>query len=193
MQAVMGVYRNWPVAAKSPNSSPRIESTRNQIAIPRIVLSERSIDRRLPTASLSWAGLLPSGPLRRDLQSGSSSTINAPRCLSNGFHFFPQRFAAALAAIWERLRGLSAAALAAPPFRPPRRPSATAAGFFGFTTGGSVFGSSPMDSMKIRCASSFGSRGRVFERSGIRDPIIPTAAGTSIARNFKLTHYRWAT
>ena len=81
--------------------------------------------------------------------------------------FLPQRFAAALAAICERLRGLRAAALAAPPFRPPRRPKATAAGFFGFTAGGSVFGASPMDSRKTRWASSLGSRGRVLERSGM--------------------------
>jgi hypothetical protein len=102
-------------------------------------------------------------------------------------HFFPHRFAAALAAIWERLRGDSAAALAAPPFSPPRRPSATAAGFFFF--GGSVFGCSPIDSRNTLCASWFGSRGRVFERSGIREPIIPTVVLESTKRFFKLTHY----
>jgi hypothetical protein len=46
-------------------------------------------------------------------------------------HFFlPHRVLAALAAIWVRLRGLSLAALAVPPFSPPRRPRATAWGFF---------------------------------------------------------------
>jgi hypothetical protein len=95
--------------------------------------------------------------------------------LSHGYAL-PQRFAAALAAICERFFGVRAAALAAPPFSPPSRPNATAAGFFTFTSGGTVFGTSPMDSRKIWCASSFGSRGRMdfgmmpslsqFSRSG---------------------------
>lgn len=82
-------------------------------------------------------------------------------------YFFPHRTFAAFAAIWERLRGPRAAALAAPPFRPPKRPRATAAGFLTFTAGGSVFGAWPVDSSMIRYASSFGSRGRVVERSGM--------------------------
>lgn len=69
-------------------------------------------------------------------------------------YFFPHRFAAAFAAICDRFFGDSAAARAAPPFSPPRRPRATACGFFvgstGFSTGafGSNFGASPMDSRK---------------------------------------------
>lgn len=82
-------------------------------------------------------------------------------------YFFSQRLAAALAAICERFLGLSAAARAMPPLSPPRRPSATAAGFLGFTSGAPVFGVSPMDSRKIWCASWFGSRGLLLERSGI--------------------------
>jgi hypothetical protein len=106
------------------------------------------------------------------------------------FHYFlPQRLAAALAAIWERFFGPSAAALAAPPFNPPRRPSATAAGFFGLITGGALTGASPMDSRKIRCASSLGSRGLVFERSGI-PPAWAIAVPMSRGSNFKLTHYQ---
>jgi len=82
------------------------------------------------------------------------------------YAFLPQRFSAAFAAIAERFFGDSAAARAAPPFRPPSRPRATAFGFLGL--GGAVFSTSPMDSRKTRCASSFGSRGReFFERSGM--------------------------
>ena len=84
--------------------------------------------------------------------------------------FLLQRALAALAAIWDRFLGLMAAALAAPPFNPPSRPRATAAGFLGLACGGSVLGASPMDSRNTRCASCAGSRGRVFERSGIADP-----------------------
>jgi len=43
--------------------------------------------------------------------------------------FLPQRAAAALLAIFLRLLGDRASALAFPPLRPPRRPRATAAGF----------------------------------------------------------------
>jgi hypothetical protein len=75
-----------------------------------------------------------------------SRTASDPR-----YGFFCQRALAALAAIWERFLGVNAAALAAPPFNPPNRPSATAAGFLGL--GGSVRGASPMDSRKMRCAS----------------------------------------
>src|ERR1039458_7760044 len=89
--------------------------------------------------------------------------------------FLFQRAFAALAAIWDRLRGDSAAALASPPFRPPNRPSATAWGFLvgsmGFNWGcaGSNLGAWPVDSSMIWYASWFGSRGRTFfDRSGIR-------------------------
>lgn len=44
--------------------------------------------------------------------------------------FFPQRERAAFFAIAERLAALNFAARAFPPFNPPSRPSATAAGFF---------------------------------------------------------------
>src|SRR5579862_6336084 len=83
------------------------------------------------------------------------------------FSDFDQRAFAALAAICDRFFGPNAAALAAPPFSPPNRPNSTAAGFFGLMAGGSVLGASPMDSKKTRWANSFGSRGRVFERSGM--------------------------
>ena len=42
---------------------------------------------------------------------------------------------AARAAIWDRFRGPSAAALATPPFSPPRRPSVNACGFFAGSAG----------------------------------------------------------
>ena len=84
-----------------------------------------------------------------------------------GYRFLPHRVFAALAAIWDRLRGLSFAALAAPPFKPPRRPSATAAGFLGFSSGW-YFGVCPVDSSMTWYASSLGSLGRfLFERSGM--------------------------
>jgi hypothetical protein len=88
----------------------------------------------------------------------------------HGF-FFPQRALAALDAIADRFRGPRAAALAAPPFSPPRRPKATA---WGFLEGSKAFGSSwlylgacPVDSSMTWYASWFGSRGRFFERSGM--------------------------
>jgi hypothetical protein len=83
------------------------------------------------------------------------------------YGFFSHRALAAFAAICERFFGPSAAARAMPPFSPPRRPRATAAGFLRLISGGSVLGASPMDSRKTRWASWFGSRGRVFERSGM--------------------------
>lgn len=83
-------------------------------------------------------------------------------------HFvFPHRAFAALAAIAVRFFGVKAAALAAPPFRPPKRPRATAAGFLRFGAGASVMGAWPVDSSMTRYASWFGSRGRVFERSSM--------------------------
>jgi hypothetical protein len=80
------------------------------------------------------------------------------------YFFFPHRFAAAFAAICDRFAGGSAAARATPPFRPPRRPKATAWGFFVGSAGfggppGTVFGASPMDSRNTWWASWFGSRG----------------------------------
>ena len=63
------------------------------------------------------------------------------------YGFFHRVFAA-FAAIWERFFGDRAAARATPPFNPPSRPRATAAGFLGLIAGGSVLGASPMDSRK---------------------------------------------
>src|SRR5439155_16170526 len=84
---------------------------------------------------------------------------------------FPHRARAAFAAICDRLRGPSAAALAAPPFRPPKRPRATAWGFLdgstGFASVGLYLGACPVDSSMIWYASWLGSRGRFFDRSGI--------------------------
>ena len=57
----------------------------------------------------------------------------------------PHRALAAFAAIRERLRRLSFLALAWPPFRPPKRPSATAAGFL-VDSDGSYLGAWPVDS-----------------------------------------------
>src|SRR5207253_1309635 len=52
------------------------------------------------------------------------------------YFFFPHRAFAAFAAIWDRFRLLRDAALAAPPFSPPRRPKATAWGFLLGSTAG---------------------------------------------------------
>src|SRR5205814_10606401 len=86
-------------------------------------------------------------------------------------YFFPHLVFAAFAAIWERFLGLRAAARAAPPLSPPKRPRATAFGFFcgsmGFSLRGSYFGTWPGASWIIRYASWFESRGRFVERSGI--------------------------
>jgi hypothetical protein len=84
--------------------------------------------------------------------------------------FFSHLAFAAFAAIWERFRGPRAAALARPPFRPPRRPKATAWGFLKGSAAGAVFGSWPVASIMIWNALWFGSRGRgsrVFDRSGM--------------------------
>jgi len=108
-----------------------------------------------------------------------ASYISAKRCRKSASvivrrYFLPDHLAlAALAAIWERLRGPSLAALAAPPFSPPSRPRATAAGFFGFSTG-VYLGACPVDSSMIWYARWFGSRGRgsrFFERSGMAKPV----------------------
>lgn len=82
------------------------------------------------------------------------------------YRFLPQRAFAAFAAICERLRGLRLAALAAPPFNPPSRPNATAAGFLGFSSGVNL-AAWPVDSSMTWYASWFGSLGRFFERSGM--------------------------
>src|ERR1035441_2306996 len=84
--------------------------------------------------------------------------------------FLSHRVFAALAAIRDRLRGVSAAALATPPFRPPRRPRATAWGFFFSSTGGSVLGAWPVASRMIWNALWLGSLGRgsrFLDRSGM--------------------------
>ena len=85
---------------------------------------------------------------------------------------FRQTFHLALAAFFAiafRLAGESFSALAFPPLRPPRRPSATAAGFF---SGGAAAAISwpgvPVDWATIRAASWFGSVGLgVLERLGM--------------------------
>ncbi len=70
--------------------------------------------------------------------------INKINCRINFFYYFLfQRDFAAFCAICFRFLGERAAALALPPFRPPSFPSATAAGFFGF---------SPVDSALILAA-----------------------------------------
>ena len=89
-------------------------------------------------------------------------------------YFLPHRVLAALAAIWERLRGLNAAALAIPSLRPPMRPKATVWGFLGVSTGGSVLGAWPVASRIIWKALWAGSRGRgsrIFDRSGMTVPV----------------------
>ena len=80
-----------------------------------------------------------------------------------------QRAAAAFFAISLRFRGLKAAALAAPPFLPPRRPSATAAGFFaGGGAGAGSRGSSPVSWSRMCFAAWLASRG-LLERVGMAD------------------------
>src|ERR1035437_4337549 len=120
--------------------------------------------------------------------------------ISGTYVFFSQRALAALAAIWERFCGASFAALAAPPLSPPRRPSATACGFFDGSTGfssvpGSYFGASPMDSRNIWWASAFGSRGRLLERSDMADSTLRRhglRCQDEIKKFwFKLTHYHF--
>jgi hypothetical protein len=72
----------------------------------------------------------------------------------------PQRAAAAFFAISRFRSGVSLAARAFPPFFPPSRPRATAAGFF--PSSGSA-----LTSATIAAASAFTSRGFLLERFGI--------------------------
>lgn len=71
---------------------------------------------------------------------------------------------AALRAISLRCSFVSFLALASPPFLPPNRPKATAAGFFLGTWSGS---SSPVACSTMNAASSLGSRGGLLERLGM--------------------------
>src|ERR1035438_9092516 len=103
--------------------------------------------------------------------------------------FLPHRALAAFAAICDRLRGPNFAALATPTFNPPSRPRATACGFLGCSSGW-YFSTWPVDSSMIRYASSFGSRGRLLERSAILIPVWQIRGACQPSRNFKLTHYR---
>jgi len=105
----------------------------------------------------------PMPTMRRTLRFASGSCTTGSCILQ--LLFLPHLAFAALAAIWDRLRGLSFAALAGPPFSPPSRPRATAWGFLG--TSGCCFGAWPVDSSMIWYASWFGSRGRFFDRSGM--------------------------
>jgi len=74
------------------------------------------------------------------------------------------RAVAARLAIAVRCSGVSLAARALPPFKPPRRPSDTAAGSFPVSSGrGSGLSSTPPVAMStMSFASWFGSRGRFF-------------------------------
>ena len=157
-------YPIWYVAESSRGS------LRGRLAKParnyRLLLAESYLPRRLFVA---MAGGTQSR-LRRAVAPGSPDSMvlaSKNQFFSAGIYFFPHLALAAFAAIAERFFGPKAAALAAPPLRPPSRPGATAAGFLGFTSGGSVLGAWPVDSNMIRYASWFESRGRVLERSGM--------------------------
>lgn len=50
-------HRNAPVAAKNPSIKPRIDRTRNQIAMRLIVVTDRSIDLRQSPSDLRWIGI----------------------------------------------------------------------------------------------------------------------------------------
>jgi hypothetical protein len=83
-----------------------------------------------------------------------------------GYSGWCQRAAAAFLAISLRSAALSLAARALPPFAPPRRPRATAAGFFP-SSGSGVVGS-PTASPTIEAASRLRSAGRfLLGRSGM--------------------------
>jgi hypothetical protein len=73
----------------------------------------------------------------------------------------PQRALAAFLAIAFRLAEVSLAARALPPFKPPRRPSATAAGFLSGSTGGSSVIGFPVARLVSRFA--------MLERLGMAD------------------------
>ena len=70
------------------------------------------------------------------------------------------RAAAAFFAISDRCSGVNFAARAFPPFLPPKRPRATAAGFFPSSE-------SAVASATMLAASAFTSRGFLLERFGI--------------------------
>lgn len=93
---------------------------------------------------------------------------------------FPHLALAAFFAIAARLEGLRLAALALPPFKPPRRPNATAAGFLA-----GVSSAAWVTCSKIDAASWFTS---LLERFGMR-PNLHIAFKRSRAGPIKLTHY----
>ena len=96
--------------------------------------------------------------------------------------------AAALAAILRRSSGVSFAALAFPPFRPPRRPRETAAGSFPASGSGSV--GSPAVSPTMEAARRLRSAGRcVRERSGMTPSWARAAGAVNPTARLKLTHY----
>jgi hypothetical protein len=64
--------------------------------------------------------------------------------------FFSHRATAARRADSARASGVILAARAGPPFLPPFRPSATAAGFFRFLRGAGVAGRSPVSACTVR-------------------------------------------
>lgn len=80
------------------------------------------------------------------------------------YHFPLQRAAAAFRALSLRSAAVIVSIRRLPPFRPPLRPRATAAGFF---SGGTIRGSSPVSWAKIECAAWIGSDGGLRERFGI--------------------------
>jgi hypothetical protein len=106
-----------------------------------------------------------------------------------GYFFFVfQRLLAAMRAISERRFWERLAALAAPPFRPPRRPKATAAGFFPSSEIVSG-GMSPAAISTMSLASWLGSRGRrMLERFGMRQ-LSPASDACQSAQLIRLRHY----
>jgi len=98
--------------------------------------------------------------------------------------FFAHRARAAFLAICLRRLGLSLAARAFPPFSPPSRPKATAAGFFpGFFDLGFGGLSVALDTMEA--ASSLGSVGGILERLGIAS-ILPQPGYNTVVANSML-------